>query len=299
MFGGLLSVVTMIPMLFYLKIKGKKIIMVLHQVLAGDIEVFEGNKLKALLLSSVRALYYKILLVVTDKIIVFEEEFRQRIGGGKKVEFIPHAVIQEIVLNKEATREKLGLDKEKHYIFYFGFLSPYKGVEELLDIWEDIDGIELIIGGGGNPNHMNKPTYKKFVDDVINKAKAKGVLTTGFIPEEQMRDYFSAVDIVILPYTVFMASSGPLSHAFSYGNGVLLSEPLRGYFNSPDMKRALDQSDISIEEICFSLDRSIRNKILWGVHNLNKLKEFSHRMCRIRSWDVVGEKYIKVIKEFI
>jgi glycosyltransferase involved in cell wall biosynthesis len=297
LFGGLISVAVFIPLLFYLKIKGKKIVLVLHQVLGGDINVFEKNRLKVALLTSVRVLFYQLLMAASQKVIVFEEEFKRRLGKSKKVQVIPHAVIQERVLNQDLAKEKLGLKKEKSYVFYFGFLSPYKGVEELLDIWEDLEDVDLIIGGGGNPNHLSKPAYKNFVDGVLAKAKEKGAVTTGFIPEEQMKEYFSAVDLVILPYTVFMSSSGPLSHAFSYGNGVLLSESLRGYFNSPDMKRALDESDISIEEICFSLDKPIRNKILWAVHNIGKLREFSHRMCRVRSWDVVGEEYLQVLKD--
>lgn len=297
MFGGLFSVVTMIPMLYYLKIKGKKIVLVLHQVLGNDINVFEKNRFKSTLLTIFRTFFYKMLLGASRKVIVFEEEFKRRLGRSKKVQVIPHAVIQERVLNQDLAKEKLGLQKEKSYVFYFGFLSPYKGVEELLDIWENLEEVDLIIGGGGNPNHLSEPSYKKFVDDVLEKAQEKGAMTTGFIPEEQMKEYFSAVDLVILPYTVFMSSSGPLSHAFSYGNGVLLSESLRGYFNSADMKQALDESDISIEEICFSLDKAIRNKILWAVHNIGKLREFSHRMCRVRSWDVIGEEYVQVLKE--
>lgn len=297
MFGGLFSVITTIPMLFYLKLRGKRIVLVLHQVLGKDLTIFEKNKLKAFLLVSSRKLFYQLLLAASEKVIVFEDEFKQRLGGSPKVVIIPHAVIQEKIIKKEIAREKLGLEKDKKYVFYFGFLSPYKGVDKLLEIWDEVEGAQLIIGGGGNPNHMKKTSYKEYVNSLIQKAKEKEAIATGFIPEDQMKYYFSAVDIVILPYTVFMSSSGPMSHAFSYSTGILLSEPLRGYFNSSDMKNTLDESDISIEEICFSLDKPIRNKVLWAVHNQDKLEEFSKKMCQIRSWDKVGPQYLKIIEE--
>lgn len=297
MFGGIFHNYFVLPLLLLFKFKKKKVILVLHQVLAGDISTFENNPVKASFYGAVRKIFYSYLIYISHKTVVFEDEFKQRLGGHSKVEVIPHAVIQEPRLDKDLSREKLGLDKDKKYIFYFGFLSRYKGVTELLDIWEPIDGVELIIGGGGNPNHMDKPEYKQFVDSIMETASKKEVTTTGFIPEEQMGAYFSAVDVVILPYTVFMSSSGPMSHAFSYARGVLLSSPLRGYFNSEDMREALHKAEISIDEICFDLDKPIRNKILWAVHNQDKLENFSKEMYRVRNWDLIGKKYEKVIKE--
>ncbi len=297
MLGGFLNAIIMLPLMLLLKIGGKKIFLVLHQVVGDDISKFEKNKVKAYVFSAFRRAFYAYLVFISYKVVVFEEELKYRIGAGKKVVVIPHAVIQEKVLDKEASREKLGLDREAKYAFYFGFLSPYKGVDKLLEIWEDMEGIKLIIGGGGNPNHMRKSSYKKYVDSIIGLAKEKDALATGFIPEEEMPLYFSAVDLVILPYTVFVSSSGPLSHAFSWGNGVLLSEPLRSYFDSHDMKQALDESDISVEEICFALDRPIRSKILWAMHNIDKLRDFSVRMRQVRSWDSVGKMYRQVLEE--
>ncbi|MFC1722036.1 glycosyltransferase [Patescibacteria group bacterium] len=297
MYGTLLHLLITFPFLFLLKLQGKKVILVLHQVLGGSVSKFEQNNFKALFYSAFKSVFYKSLVLLTSKIIVFEEEFKKRLGSSNKVLVIPLAVMPERILDKETSKEKLGLDKDKKYVFYFGFLSPYKGIEELLNIWDPIDDVQLIIGGGGNPNHMNKPEYKTFVDNLLQKSKEKGALTTGFIPQDQMGLYFSAVDIVILPYTVFMSSSGPLAHAFSYARGVLLSDELKEYFNSQDMRKALELSGITPNEICFDLNKSIRSKILWAVHNQSKLEEFSRKMFQVRSWDVLSGEYNKVIMD--
>jgi glycosyltransferase involved in cell wall biosynthesis len=297
MFGHLVHVAFTLPLMLLLKLRGKKIVLVVHQVLGGSLLAFEKNPLKAMVLGSFRKIFYSYLLFVSHRLVVFEEEFKDRLGGSSKVKVIPLAVIQEPHIDKKVARDQLGLDQDKKYILYFGFLSRYKGVVELLDIWEETEGVKLIIGGGGNPNHMGEPDYKAFIDETLQKAVKKGAMATGFIPEEQMLQYFCAADILILPYTVFMSSSGPLSHAFSQGMGVMFSSPLRGYFNSEDMNKALDEAEISIDEICFDLDKPIKSKVLWALHNLDKLEKFSGTMCKVRSWDTLSHQYDKVLKE--
>jgi len=297
MFGNFPHVAFALLMMLFLKLRGKRLVLIVHQVLGGGISTFARNPLKTFFFSSIRKLFYSYLLFVSHRLVVFEEEFKERMGNNAKITVIPLAVIQEPHIDKQVAREKLGLDPSAKYVLYFGFIAHYKGVKELLDIWEEIDGVKLIIGGGANPNHLHEPEYKAFVDEILSKAKERGALATGFIPEEQMLYYFCAADMLILPYTVFMSSSAPLAHAFSQGMGVMLSSALRGYFNSGDMKEALDEAGISIDEICFDLDKPVKNKILWAMHNLDKLERFSKTMCRVRSWDVLSHKYNQVLQE--
>lgn len=297
MFGNFAHVALTLPLMLLLKLRGKKVVLVVHQVLGGDLSVFAGHPLKVVFFKTIRSVFYKYLIFVSHRMVVFEEEFKLRLGAHRKVAVIPLAVIQEPHIDKQVARKKLGWDENVRYALYFGFLSPYKGVTELLDIWDDIEGVQLIIGGGGNPNHMEEPEYKAFVETTMNKAKEKGAIATGFIPEEQMLYYFCGADLLILPYTVFMSSSGPLSHAFSQGMAVMFSSALRGYFNSADMRKALHKADISIDEICFDLDKPIKNKVLWAIHNQDKLERFSGNMGKVRSWDVLSHEYLKVLAE--
>ena len=298
MFGSFLSLLVALPMFFILKIRGKRIVLILHQVLEDDVSAFETSKAKAFLIQKIlRKPFYLYLQLIATRVIVFEDEFKERLGGSGKVMVIPHAVMSEHIIDQNQAKEKLGLEKDKKYVLFFGYLSPYKGVDRLLIAWEDIPEVKLILGGGGNPNHKHIKLYQDYLNRVLELARAKNVITTGFIPQDMMPYYFCAADLVVLPLVVFMSSSGPLSHAFSYGDGVLLSNALRGYFNSSDMKNALDESNISIDEICFDVDKPLRSKILWAMHNLDKLKAFSVRMRERRNWDKLSNSYLKVIKE--
>lgn len=297
MFGSLVHTAVTLPFLLFLKLKGKKIVLVMHQVLGGGISTFTKNPLKIAFFSLIRRSFYAYLVLVSQQVIVFEQELKRRLGKSKKVKIIPHAVIQEPQVDKQSAKEKLDLDQDTRYVMYFGYLSPYKGVTELLDIWDYLEGVKLIIGGGGNPNHMGEPEYRSFVEKTMDNAREKGAITTGFIPEKEIIYYFCAADLLLLPYTIFMSSSGPLSQAFSQGMGVMFSSPLRSYFNSADMKKALDEAGISIDEICFDLDKPIRNKILWAMHNLDKLQVFSSTIRRVRSWDVISQHYHEVLRK--
>jgi len=77
----------------------------------------------------------------------------------------------------------------------------------------------------------------------------------------------------------------------------MFSNPLRGYFNSEDMRKALHNAEVSIDEICFDLDKPIENKILWAIHNQEKLENFSKEMFRLRNWNLIAKKYNQLIKE--
>jgi len=297
MYGKFPHVALALVMMLILKLSGKRLVLVVHQVLGGSLSAFEKNPVKAGFFSLLRKLFYAYLLFVSYRLVVFEEEFKSRLGGGKKLRVIPLAVTQETHIDKAVAREALGLNKDRRYVLYFGFLSPYKGVIELLDIWERAEGVELIIGGGGNPNHLGEESYRNFVDLTMKKAKEKGALVTGFVPEEQMLNYFCGADLLILPYTVFMSSSGPLAIAYSQGMGVLFSNALRGYFQSADMKSALDEAGLQVEDICFDLQKPVKEKIMWAMQNLDRLNKFSAIMGQVRSWDKLSHDYDQVLKE--
>ena len=165
MFGGLIQNMIFLYSLLVWKLSGKKIILILHQVLA---------KLFFL---------YWPLIFLSEKTVVFEEKFRKALGN-KKVVFIPHAV--------EKVTLKVPKQEKTFSALYFGYLSPYKGIKELIDLWDKNYG-ELIIAGGGNPNHMKNKRYSNFI---------KGIKATGFVPENIISDYFLNTDLVILPFTV-------------------------------------------------------------------------------------------------
>ena len=295
MFGGLFYTGIFLLELMILRALGKKIYLILHQVV-DDFSPLEKNPIKRLLLNVLSSMFYRALLLSSFKTIVFEERLKTSLKNNKKIVVIPHAVEAWQEIDQATARKKLGLVPDTFYVLYFGFLSPYKGVEELIEIWDIQQSNQLIIAGGGNPQHMNEPLYRNSVEGLEKKAAAKGIEVTGFVPEVKITLYYAASDLVILPYKLFMSSSGPLSFAFWFEKPVLLSKPLEGYFETEDFKKALSKLSLEKENILFKFDsQDLLRKIEWAKENKSLLANFSSLMRDYRSWNEIGKKYLDLL----
>ena len=91
----------------------------------------------------------------SKKIIVFEEYLKEILKIKHKVVVIPHAVEQKQVLDKNESKQKLGLDLNQKYILYFGYISPYKGIDKFIENYPKDTDYKLIVAGGINPNHSS------------------------------------------------------------------------------------------------------------------------------------------------
>ena len=113
--------------------------------------------------------------------------------------FTPHPLYDNYGdhVAKEDACEKLDLHPAGHYMLFFGFIRKYKGLDLLLEAMQDArvkDGnIKLIIAG-------------EFYDDdelyhgLIEKVKDRVILFTQFIPNDEVKYYFGAADLVVQPY---------------------------------------------------------------------------------------------------
>lgn len=117
--------------------------------------------------------------------------------------FTPHPIYDSYLeaVSKDAACARLQLDPSKKYILFFGFIREYKGLDWLLQAMADPRiinaGIELIAAG---------EYYNKDVEAANNAIIAQhGLqsrvhLVTDFIPNSEVRYYFSAADLVVQPY---------------------------------------------------------------------------------------------------
>ena len=121
----------------------------------------------------------------------------------KPAYFTPHPIYDSYneAVSRQAACEKLQLDPGKKYILFFGFIREYKGLDWLLEAMADPrivqSGIELIAAG---------EYYNKEVEANNNKIieqhnlQSRAHLRTDFIPNSEVRYYFSAADLVVQPY---------------------------------------------------------------------------------------------------
>ena len=123
---------------------------------------------------------------------------------------------------QDEARRKLDI-KESRVLLYFGIIRQYKGLMTLIEAFPAIckkfgSNIRLLIAG-------------EFYDDPAPYMQAisaggyedKITVIDNFIPNEEVGIYFSAADVVVLPYKS-ASQSGVIQTAYGFGKPVITSD---------------------------------------------------------------------------
>ncbi len=113
----------------------------------------------------------------------------------------PHPIYDHYgqIEEREKALAKINLSAEYRYVLFFGFIRDYKGLDLLLNAFDDpyfkINRIKLIVAG-------EYYTDEKRYTDLIHQLNLEQevILKTDYIPNEQVPHYFNAADIVAQPY---------------------------------------------------------------------------------------------------
>jgi glycosyltransferase involved in cell wall biosynthesis len=125
----------------------------------------------------------------------------RRFEPVKPAQLIPHPIYDNYgpILPKAVAREHLKLDNNKRYILFFGFIRQYKGLDLLLQAMGDerlrsLD-VRLIVAG---EFYEDAAAYHELIEQL--QLNDRVLLHTEFIPNEAVKDYFCAADLVVQPY---------------------------------------------------------------------------------------------------
>ncbi len=136
---------------------------------------------------------------------------------------VPHPVYDIFgqKIDKKTALEKLEIPDGK-YALFFGLIKKYKGLMCLLQAFADEklknSDIKLIIAG---EFYDNKDRYLEFIEE--NDLHNKIILKDYFIPTEEVKYYFSAADVAVLPYSS-ATQSGVTQVAFHFDTPVIVSD---------------------------------------------------------------------------
>lgn len=309
-FGDTRMTVLFPLIIWYLKTLGKHTTLVLHQVvdslqnIDGHIGIGKNNLYMKVLDIGLK-LFYRTMTKISSGVVVLEDEFKKRLSGycnPEKVIVIPHGVDNNVkIISKIEAREKLRLNKDEIIVLYFGYLTWYKGADFFAETFSksnmEVNGkrVRFVMAGGESFTQKKKKHYRLFLDKVYhNIRKGNNISITGFVPEEKISLYFAACDLVLLPYRVFMSSSGPMSMVFSYKKPFAISENLKKITYTKDFSESIENAGLQRNDFIFRLDKkSCRNMVrkILGGRKLEKIRKLSEEMGKKRCFNATCDKY--------
>lgn len=119
----------------------------------------------------------------------------------KSVEFVPHPIYDNYgaIVPKTEAIEQLQLPPTNKYLLFFGFIRKYKGLDILLKAMADKRihdlGIKAIIAG---EYYDEQQQYLDLIEEYDLHQHI--ILKDDFIPNDEVRYYFGASDVVVQPY---------------------------------------------------------------------------------------------------
>lgn len=142
---------------------------------------------------------------------------REEVGlPADRVRVVPHGAFDYLTrLPEEKPLPAELAGAEGPVVLSFGLLRPYKGLENLLEAFGEVEGAELWIVG--NPRMPVEPLH-----ELAALTGARVRFITRFVEDAEIPAIFRAADLVVLPY-LDAEHSGVLYTGLAFGKPLVLS----------------------------------------------------------------------------
>jgi glycosyltransferase involved in cell wall biosynthesis len=178
------------------------------------------------ILRVVRKNKFTQIISITDNVIPHEKRFGDRIFtqyfikpvdafvsmsrevlndlkkfSSKPAIYTPHPLYDNYgsPITREQALQNIGLATNEKYLLFFGFIRKYKGLDWLLEAMKDerikSSNLILIIAG---EFYGDEELYTQLIQEYQLQDRVR--LFTNFIPNDEVRNYFCATDLVVQPY---------------------------------------------------------------------------------------------------
>ena len=256
-----------------------KVVLTIH-----DVASFANNR-ESIIPSN---LFYKLSNVILthnqfskEEIIKLDSSLKEKISIIPHGNYIPFINVRN---DKQNSRQYLGLPQDKEILLFFGMIKKVKGLDVLLKSLKNVvnenPNTILLIAGKTWENDFS--SYQDIIDK--NRLSSNIILHNRFIPHDDVEYYYSASDLVVLPYKKIY-QSGVLMMALSYERPALVSDlsPLKEVITNNEngfVFKSEDANDLT-EKI---------NIILSDKGNLERVSENGKLLINEKfSWDQIGK----------
>lgn len=234
--------VAIVPYLIALRLLRTKVVITLHCVYS--IRFFENTVKPSYsnhlpFLTGLAKLYIYLLTELLSSIVhaiivlnvrakeILEEEYKIR--KVIYIEYCSYGLDEKDLIPREEAKKKLGLNG-KLMMFSFGELHPRKRYELVVSLLPMLKKrypniLYLISKVLPSTNPKKGLKYLEYLRDLINKLDVKEhVLFVDYIPEEELKYYFRASDVVIFAHQDGGYGSAAIKHAMSYLSLMVVSD---------------------------------------------------------------------------
>lgn len=141
----------------------------------------------------------------------------------KPITLSPHPLYDNFgqPLSKSEARRLLGIAPDTTCMLFFGFIRDYKGLDLLMKAYADprFEGkkVQLVVAGEFYNNGAQYSELEKQLG-----LQGKIAWHTNFIPDDQVRVYFSAADLIVQPYKT-ATQSGVTQIAYHFCKPMLVT----------------------------------------------------------------------------
>jgi glycosyltransferase involved in cell wall biosynthesis len=195
------------------------------------------------------------VLLICDNVIPHEKRFGDKLFTKLVFSIVNYFIVQSKTVEKDLIKfnksnkpyklsphplynifgEKLDKEEAKKYIeknydvkfdtdkviLFFGYIRKYKGLMYLLEAMPEIlkkKNVKLLIAG---EFYDDEKPYKEKIKEL--KLESNILLLSDFMPDDEVRYFFSACDCLVLPYTD-ATQSGIVQIAYYYDKPVVVTD---------------------------------------------------------------------------
>ncbi|MCK4921103.1 MAG: glycosyltransferase [Bacteroidales bacterium] len=201
---------------------------------------------------------------------------------------IPHPVydIYGDAISRTEAKLRLNLEDNISYILFFGLIRKYKGLDILLKAMPLLKNanIKLLVAG---EFYDSKEEYLNLAEDLGIRDRV--VFYGKFIPDDEVKLFFSASDLVVQPYRS-ATQSGVTQIAYHFGIPMVVTR-VGGLPEIVEDGKTGFLSDVNENSLAEAIDSffNLDNKSLFEENVLEKAKTFS--------WQAFSEKLLEFEKE--
>jgi glycosyltransferase involved in cell wall biosynthesis len=203
-----------------LRLLGTPLVHTVHNVLPHESR--KGDVL-------VKALIYRVSHRLITHSEFVKEILIKRFGvSAGKIETVHHGnfdmFLPENGVSREKARCRLAVGGSDIVLLFFGFIRPYKGLDDLLDAFEVVSrknrSVRLIIAGQCQRTDLEEG-YKTRIHKM--DARDRIHFYPGFVPSEKVAEFFMASDLIVLPYRR-IDYSGIVHLAYAFGKPIIATD---------------------------------------------------------------------------